>query len=263
MLIEGRLKIDLLDEFSPTKINDSQKLATHENHQPVKQPQVEDESEEAAEAFNKQLQEQMAALMGSMDESPAMKKEIEAIMQELGTAAGTETSSEARKDAKVTPSSSGIEEPFQETIRKTMERMHVSGEQATAAAKSEDSQNILAQMMNEMQNEPLEGAEGEDGFNKMLMGMMEQLTNKEILYEPMKELHDKYPAWMEKNKMTTNADDMKRYSEQQRLVQEIVGRFEKNGYSDNSAEDREFVVERMQQVGSPSFLLFVKLMLFS
>ena len=246
----------MLDQFSPTKIDDTKEVATDVDHQQVKQAPVGDASDDATEAFNKQLQEQMAALMGSMDESPAMKKEIEAMMQELGTTAGTEVSSETQKDAKFAPQPPGVEEPFQETIRKTMERMQVSGEQATAAAKSDDPENILSQMMKEMQNDSSEGAGGEESFNRMLMGMMEQLTNKEILYEPMKELHDKYPAWMEKNKATTNADDMKRYSEQQRLVRDIIGRFEKNGYSDNSAEDREFIVERMQQVTLSSFVFF-------
>ena len=82
----------------------------------------------------------------------------------------------------------------------------------------------------------------------MLMGMMEQLTNKEILYEPMKELHVKFPDWMERNRGKTKGEDLKRYEEQQRLVGEIVGRFEMKGYSDERAEDREFIVERMQLV---------------
>ena len=244
------LTTDLLDEFTPIKNDHSQERAVHADDQQENQVPIEDSSEEATEAFNKQLQEQMSALMGSMDESPVMKKEIEAMMEELGAAAGTE----AKKEANVTSSSSGVEEPFQETIRKTMERMQVSGDQATAAAKSEDPQNILAQMMKDMQNDSPEGDGGEESFNKMLMGMMEQLTNKDILFEPMKELHDGYPAWMEKNKATTSADDMKRYSEQQKLVKDIVGRFEKSNYSDDSAEDREFIVEKMQKVFKIAFV---------
>ena len=78
--------------------------------------------------------------------------------------------------------------------------------------------------------------------------MMEQLTNKDILYEPMKELDDKFPAWMEKNKEKTAKDDLKRYEEQKTLVREIVGRFERKGYSDDNRQDREYIVERMQNV---------------
>jgi len=81
--------------------------------------------------------------------------------------------------------------------------------------------------------------------------MMTQLTNKEILYEPMKELHDKFPAWMAKQeggKGEVGKEDMARYVEQQRLVGEIVARFETKGYRDENEGDREYIVERMQKV---------------
>ena len=242
---------DMLDEFSSAKPGDSKHATPKRDPVQAKKPQESDTSEAAAEEFSKQLQEQMAALMGSTEETPAMKKELQAMMQELGNAADPGVSLETKKDAKAAASALGVEEPFQDTIRKTMERMQASGEQATAAAKSNDPEDILAQMMKEMQNGGVEGSGSDEGFNKMLMGMMEQLTNKEILYEPMKELHEKYPAWMEKNKTNTKADDMNRYVEQQKLVKDIVGRFENNNYSDNNATDREYIIERMQQVCFP------------
>ena len=238
----------MLDEFSATRLDDAKHTAPKEDSRQIKEPQKLNTTKEGADDFSKQLQEQMAALLGSMDEAPEMKKEIQEMMQELGSAADSGAPSDTKKDARVAASGSGVEESFQETIRKTMERMQASGEQATAAAKSDDPQDVLAQIMKEMQDGGLEGAGGEEGFNKMLTGMMEQLTNKEILYEPMKELHDKYPAWMEKNRRDTKANDMRRYTEQQRLVEDIVGRFEKQDYSDSSSRDREFIVERMQQV---------------
>lgn len=90
--------------------------------------------------------------------------------------------------------------------------------------------------------------DGDDTFSKMLLGMMEQLTNKEILYEPMKELDNKFPAWLEGHKGALPVEDERRYGEQRALVREIVGRFEREGYSDGNAEDREFIVEKMQKV---------------
>ena len=39
-----------------------------------------------------------------------------------------------------------------------------------------------------------------------------------------------------------------RYQEQQVLVREITARFERSGYSDSDAKDREYIVERMQKV---------------
>lgn len=239
----------MLDEFSATSHKKPQEASQSARQEEFKEPDI---SDEAANEFSQQLQQQMAVLMGNVDESPEMRKEIEAMMKQLGAAADPGASADKQAQRKSgadgkTPASSA-DEPFQETIRKTMERMQVSGEQATAAATSEDSDEMIAQMLKEMQNGALDGAGDDEGFNKILMGMMEQLTNKEILYEPMKELHDKFPGWMTKNRGRTSSEDLKRYEEQQRLVGEIVERFEMKSYSDSKAEDREYIVERMQLV---------------
>lgn len=92
------------------------------------------------------------------------------------------------------------------------------------------------------------GGKPDDEFSKVLLGMMEQLTNKDILYEPMKELHDKFPEWIENNRKSVPEPDMKRYQEQQNLVTEIVAKFEAHDYTDENAEYREYIVRRMQQV---------------
>lgn len=144
------------------------------------------------------------------------------------------------------------EQSFQETIRKTMERMQESGEQASAAAASSSQDDILAQMLKEMENGGFGGEGNDEDFSKILMGMMEQLTNKEILYEPMKELNDKYPKWMEENRSKVGEADLKRYEEQMVLVKEITERFQSEGYTDENTKDREYIVERMQKVSSIS-----------
>ena len=244
----------MLDEFSSTKLDTNQDAPSASGPGRPAASSLAKGDEEIPDDFTKQLQEQMASLMGEIDESPEMRQQMEAMMKELSGAAenfsgedGAQTTTKSKAGVGGAGSSTAPEEAFQETIRKTMERMQASGEQATAAATSNEGDDILAQMLKEMQSGGMEGA-GEEDFSKMLMGMMEQLTNKEILYEPMKELHDKYPEWMSKNRQKTPKDDLERYEEQQRLVAEIVGRFEAKGYSDDNAADREFIVERMQKV---------------
>lgn len=131
--------------------------------------------------------------------------------------------------------------------------MQASGDQATAAAAadSESTDDMLSEFMKQMQSSGgLGGAGGEEELSKMLVGMMEELTNKEILYEPMKELNDKFPSWMETNRSKTSAEELKRYDEQQVIVREIVTRFEMPSYSDTNPEDREYIVDRMQKVSS-------------
>lgn len=147
--------------------------------------------------------------------------------------------------------SAAAEESFQETIQKTMERMQASGNKATAAAAEDDSDDILAELMKQMGAGALDGEGGDEDFSKMLLGMMEQLTNKEILYEPMKELDDKFPSWMEVNKEITPAADLERYEEQRKVVREIVAKFEEKTYKDSNVADREYIVDRMQKVSKP------------
>lgn len=212
--------------------------------------------------------------MGELGGNPEMQKEFERMMAELVAAGQAGSDEEAMKhighateavnrppgpetaEAKAAGSKkSGQNESFQDTIRKTMERMQGSSDSASAAAASgsENSEEaLLAQMMAQLQAGGGGGEGGEEDFSKMLMSMMTQLTNKDILYEPMKELHDKFPPWLEKHKGEVEKVDLERYLEQQKLVDEIVNRFERKEYSDDNEDDREYIVERMQKASLTS-----------
>ncbi|KAI7156013.1 hypothetical protein D0869_15454 [Hortaea werneckii] len=255
---------------------------------------------EDSEDFAKQLQAGMQNLMGELGENPDMQRQFEEMMQELiraGAApddkkAGEHLRHAADEAGKVGADTSetggtgpgatsgvgsGSKEgagrkagggvgsgtgggDFNDTIRRTMERMQASGDAATAASTSGaaggggSEEDLLAQMMKELQSGG--GAGGEEDFNKMLMSMMSQLTNKEILYEPMKELDDKFPEWLRRHEDAADVEkgEMERYKEQRRLVREIVARFERKEYRDENEEDREYIVDRMQKMqaqGSP------------
>lgn len=191
----------------------------------------------------------MEQLLGQGD----FQKQFEDIMKEMGDAVGPDPLAAAKELASSSSNAEAAkaEQSFQETIRKTMERMQESGDAASAAASSSAHDDILAQMLKEMESGNFGGAGSDEDFSKILMGMMEQLTNKEILYEPMKELNEKFPQWMTENKGSdkVSESDMKRYEEQHVLVKEITERFERKGYSDDNTQDREYIVERMHKVG--------------
>lgn len=278
---------DVLDQFQPQPASktppapsttaDAAATSSRESHDPATGgAPVLDPGEENLE---EQLRAGMQNLMGELGENPEMQAQFEQMMQELIAAGATGDDKEAgqhlKEAAGAVPkapataegggkktaegkggSGSGGGGDFNETIRRTMERMQASGDAATAASASgggggaggTSEEDLLAQMMRELQG----GGEGggEEDFNKMLMSMMTQLTNKEILYEPMKELDDKFPAWLRQHEGSGEvaAEDMARYREQRRLVGEIVGRFERPGYRDENEGDWEFIVERMQKV---------------
>jgi len=255
---------DMLDEFSAPKAEVKEPISSSGPGRPQTAKEVPNLAERTTDDdFAKQLQAGMADLLGELETSPDMQVQFENMLKELGNAASVEDEVDAGAAAGASNSGATLskskpgaaaEESFQETIKKTMERMQASGEQATAAAASDGTDDFIAEMMKAMQTGGLDGEGGEEDFSKMLLGMMEQLTNKEILYEPMKELDDKFPAWMEKNKGSVAKDDLARYNDQQILVAEIVAKFEEKTYTDDSAADREYIVERMQKMqaaGSP------------
>lgn len=273
----------MLDEFQATSISQPKPTSTAATPaasgpgRPSTEGGASKDEVPPEEDLAKDLQASMSNLINELDQNPDMQKEFEKMMQELiaagvtspeqqqvgdnftkanetaapsgaGTSAAAPTSSSSKKTGTT-------EDKFQDTIRKTMERMQASGDAATAASTSKQAKGeeaLLEQMMATL----LEGSggDGDGDFNSMLMSMMAQLTHKDILYEPMKELNDKFPGWIEKNGSLTSKEDMARYEKQHKLVGEIVTRFEKSSYSDDNSADRDYIVERMQEMqsaGSP------------
>ncbi|KAH6604638.1 peroxin [Trichoderma cornu-damae] len=227
------------------------------------------------EEVTKRMQAGIAGLLANLEQSPELQAQFEEMFKQMGAemeaeeqreqqpsnkdkgtpAAGAAASAPAAAEAAASPQPAGEGSGggFQDTIRRTMERMQSSGDQATAAAAAGGEDDFLAEMLKSLTAGEFAGGSEED-FSKMLMGMMEQLTNREILYEPMKELHDKFPAWIASNKDSVPADDLKRYVEQKTIVAEIVAKFNEPTYSDSNAADREYIVDRMQKMqaaGSP------------
>jgi len=155
-----------------------------------------------------------------------------------------------KSTSKATGSASGIETPaesFHDTIARTMARMKESGAEIDTEMADSNTDDFLGEMLKQMQGVAGEGGSEED-FSKMLMGMMEQLTNKEILYEPMKELDDKFPGWLAENEDKQTPEEFARYREQAQLVREIVEKFDEPTYKDSNESDRTYIVDRMQKV---------------
>ncbi|KAK2873838.1 hypothetical protein FQN49_002023 [Arthroderma sp. PD_2] len=158
--------------------------------------------------------------------------------------------------AQPAPSAKKGEENFQETIQKTMERMQESGNKATAEVNESGNEDVLMQILKAMEGGGLDDAgEGDDGnLDKLFMGIMEQLSNKEMLYEPLKELDDKFGPWLKENKEKIGKEDLERYELQASLVSDIIKKFEEKSFSDDKPEDRAYIWERMQKMqaaGSP------------
>lgn len=163
-----------------------------------------------------------------------------------GAAAATTTTTESGSEAGAGP------ESFNDAIQRTINRMQESGDKATAAASEDNTDDLIAQLLKAMEAGG-DGSGGDDGdITKIFMGMMEQLSNKDMLYEPMKELDTKFGPWIQDNKGKgkVSQPDMERYENQAELVRQIVKKFEEPGYTDEDPKCREYVWEKMQAVCS-------------
>lgn len=101
----------------------------------------------------------------------------------------------------------------------------------------------------------LMGSDGQDfdandpaAMEKMMQNMLGSVMSKEILYEPLKEIADKYPGWLESNRDSVPADELHKYEQQLECFLKILKLFDDG--QDQSPELMELFQE-MQKYGQP------------
>ena len=111
------------------------------------------------------------------------------------------------------------------------------------------------------------GGEGdtEEGLQGFLETMMSQLMSKEVLYEPLKEMHEKvwqftnssiqptlsceqFPSYLIENEHKLSQQDKDRYTKQQKTVAQIIAVFEAKDYSEEDPEAGLKVMALMNEV---------------
>ena len=116
--------------------------------------------------------------------------------------------------------------------------------------------DMLAGLMEQLSGAGGFGGEGGEGaFGDMLGGIMRQLASKEVLYQPLKEMHDNYPKWWDEHgSKVTEEKERDRLKLQQDIVGKICAKFEDPAYSDDSEADRAVItqlMDEMQETGAP------------
>lgn len=144
---------------------------------------------------------------------------------------------------------------FQDVIQATMDKLKQS-DQSSGAADGKDlglgGDNDLSQLLAAL-------GSGENGqmpdLTKMLTSMMEDLMSKDVLYEPIKDMHKRFPGYLASEKGTALSDEVRaRYQKQHGIMAEIIEAYESPNYDDNNPESRKKVSElvtRLQDLGSP------------
>ncbi|KAK9120626.1 hypothetical protein Syun_018243 [Stephania yunnanensis] len=89
---------------------------------------------------------------------------------------------------------------------------------------------------------------GSQDMDSIVENMMQQLLSKEILQEPMKEIGEKYPEWLEEHKSGLSKEDYDRYNLQYNLIKELNSVYETDP---NNFSKIVELMQKMQECGQP------------
>ncbi|OLL22342.1 Peroxisome biogenesis protein 19-1 [Neolecta irregularis DAH-3] len=220
---------DVLDEFDQSTKPEPTKTPPPSTV-PLSIPELEDD-------FAKKLQSGMDELLREMNQSPAARAEFEKLVQGIDQA--TMGPNDVSKSIPPKESRS-----FQDTITETMKRMKDSDAEIEKEVNNEDA--FLAEMLQQLSQAGGQGGD-EAGFEKMLEGMMEELMSKDLLYEPMKELAEKYPAWLTEQEGKLSEEEIRPYREQYEDVRQVLAKFDSPSYSERDEGQRREIAELMNQ----------------
>jgi len=93
----------------------------------------------------------------------------------------------------------------------------------------------------------MEQFEQNSNYKGVVEGFMKQLITKEILYEPMKALFDKYPEWLEQNKDKIKPEEYDNYLKQYGYIEKIVFTYDTQG--EEGFDEVLKAVQEMQECG--------------
>jgi peroxin-19 len=71
---------------------------------------------------------------------------------------------------------------------------------------NDEAENVFKSLM-----EGLSGTDGDMNADAVIDGMMEQLMSKDLMYEPMKQVADKFPLWLEGQRGILSGKDFEEY----------------------------------------------------
>ncbi|UZJ52883.1 hypothetical protein CBS101457_002203 [Exobasidium rhododendri] len=174
-------------------------------------------------------------------------------MDALGATNGTSMSSSANPKVPSSATTSNMASSsappppanFQDAIKNTMSRLRESDASASTSTGEAGDGMDLEKLMAALGNGG-EGMEGEEGIAKMLESMMGELMSKDVLYEPLKELKDKYPGYLANPPTLLSSEDRTRYEVQFRIVSEVIALFDDKKFDNGSEVEKSALKTRVQ-----------------
>ncbi|XP_049883899.1 peroxisomal biogenesis factor 19 isoform X2 [Pectinophora gossypiella] len=216
-------------------------------------------SEEFIKEAAAQFESNMAAILGSFSgvpEDQISQDQIAQTFSKMAEAAAQVLKAPGDSASEPTEPTSdpAVKEKIDEVsaaISQTLQNLSSNAENLQTPFSDQD----LANMFNSFSL----GEGGQDGnmFVPFMQGMMQSLLSKEVLYPSLKELVDKYPAWLAENKGKIDAAEYDRFSKQQELMLKVCAELEPEQESDpEDVRRKRFetvldLMQKMQDLGQP------------
>ena len=123
------------------------------------------------------------------------------------------------------------------------------------SADPQKSDTAMDKIMGEFTNF-LSETENNEEMKSALDEVVKQIVSKDSLYEPMKQLKEAYPKWLEENWQKCSEEEIERYNKQLDMIIEICTLY------DSSTDNNDKVFEKLgklQELGQPPMELMQKL----
>ncbi|GCE98729.1 peroxisome chaperone and import receptor [Zygosaccharomyces mellis] len=210
-------------------------------------PEVKQMISDLEEEFGK-LMNQGNLNSGNCDADSKQQENFKQILEMLN-----EASKDPQKSTGSDPTAPAMEAGgptgFKNVVSKTLERLKENGSRVDHnIAQEQNKQDVFTQLLNELTSgeDAYSGGVGEDGVDDAILAILNQMSSKQVLYEPMKEMHTEFSKWLDVNGSKTNKDDLQKYHKQFELVENIVQVFEKPTYTDD--HDRKEITQLLDQL---------------
>ena len=236
---------DLLDDFADDVLN-KPPGSTLDNQSQTGSVTKGKGGVSATDPVDEDFQNSVAELIKDMKiEDPETQKQFETLVQQFETNHRAEAESGTQQTAN-----------FDFVMKETMERLRKSGEDIDSKIKNDSSgtnpEDILTQLLAGMNESGLGG--GDMDMSKLLMDMLEQLSSKEVLYEPIKDLNTKFPQYLKDNKDKLDQEQYTNYTKQYEITNDILKVFDSDSYNDSNKAQRDQInamLESLQELGQP------------
>jgi peroxin-19 len=180
------------------------------------------EKQSAKEAHAQETAEGLAEVLKGL-ESPEFAANLEESLKFLSSGGTGDDSQNPFNGAQVGPEIGELDAD----IAKNLQALSgVAGENMPGMGlEAANMEEAGGDMMKGMMKEFEKLAEKKD-FDSVMTSMMKQLLSKEIMYEPIKEITEKYPEWLADNERKLDPAEYENYGKQYQYMQKICAVFE-------------------------------------